>query len=305
MASQEQLDLLLNGGVDAWNAQRELSIAVPIDLSDADLSGQDLAGVNLSRANLQNANFTGSVLRGADFGGAQLSGASFLGADLKEANLTSAILVGTVLSRANLQEADIRGAILHETDITGSDFTGAELANTNFQDTKVSISTIGLNELSEAQRGGLVAADTLPHPVTGVGREDGASEGEAIFKGLTIRSIQPIVAAAFYVFENFQPPNDPNVVTNEHQELIRTLLANITTLNGEIERLNENLDQLVAENDALKEQIAKGLPLWKKAWHEFVLDSVRFASKGSTFALGFACGALSQSVTKGVVGIPV
>lgn len=100
MANQEQLDLLLNQGVDAWNAWRQANPSITPDLSEANLTHADLHGANLSSANLSSSNLTNSNLSDA-----YLPNANLIGAYLPNANLNGANLIGTNLTGANLTGA--------------------------------------------------------------------------------------------------------------------------------------------------------------------------------------------------------
>jgi uncharacterized protein YjbI with pentapeptide repeats len=105
--------VLLKQGVTAWNAWRDKSPEVHVDLSGADLSK-----ANLSKADLSNAN-----LSGADFDQAHLFEANLGGSDLRKANLA-----GTNLGMANFSKADLGGALFYCADLWGANFSGANLS---------------------------------------------------------------------------------------------------------------------------------------------------------------------------------
>jgi len=144
MANQEQLDRLLNEGVQAWNKWRRdhLNDFIELDLSGADLSGAYLKEVILAGVNLDRAD-----LRGSD-----LEGSNLVGADLKGANLSSADLVGAVLTGA-----DLTGATFNGTDFINANFRDAILFDTDFSDAVLGDTSFGNVDLSTAK--GLEMAD--------------------------------------------------------------------------------------------------------------------------------------------------
>jgi len=66
MANLEQLDLIVNGDWESWNAWREANPTVAIDLSGANLTDTDLRSFNLNDANLNGATLYGSNLVGTN-----------------------------------------------------------------------------------------------------------------------------------------------------------------------------------------------------------------------------------------------
>lgn len=70
MANQEQLTLLTQEGVTAWNSWRQDHPEIEIDLSGVDLRDCDLRSINLSKADLSGADFSGAKLDNSDFSGA-------------------------------------------------------------------------------------------------------------------------------------------------------------------------------------------------------------------------------------------
>src|SRR6266704_274102 len=108
MTNQEQLGILKEQGVKAWNQWREEHPEIHPDFTEADLR----------EAYLRNANLEGADLTGADLREAYLRRADLRGADLKEANLEGADLTGADLTGANLS-----GAVLVETTLRGANLT--------------------------------------------------------------------------------------------------------------------------------------------------------------------------------------
>ena len=111
-ANQSQV-VLVQLGVQVWNAWRQQNPTITPDLSGADLSGSKLSGIDLSNADLSNAdlsnadisnaNLTGAKLTNADLHGANASGANFTNSDLSGANLNNANLRGTGISKADVE----------------------------------------------------------------------------------------------------------------------------------------------------------------------------------------------------------
>src|SRR6266568_3240422 len=138
MTNQEQLGILKEQGVKAWNQWREEHPEIHPDFTEADLreaylrnanlegantnlrrtnlSMADLEGTNtnLRRTNLRRTNLSEAIIRnahleGADLTGANLEGADLTGADLTGANLSGAVLVETTLRGANLTRCVVYG----------------------------------------------------------------------------------------------------------------------------------------------------------------------------------------------------
>ena len=114
MPNAEHL-LVLEQGVDSWNAWRRQRPQERPDLERADLSGKELQGVDFSNGSLTDANLTGANLRRANFNGANLHHTRLAGAWLECAQFS-----GANLWRARLEEAQLTGA-----DFSGADLTGA------------------------------------------------------------------------------------------------------------------------------------------------------------------------------------
>ena len=149
MADEEQVRILREEGVEAWNRWREEHRSVRVDLRKANLRKANLLEANLRRADLREADLLGANLWGADLRGANLRGANLDGADLGRADLdgadlTEAYLRGANLGRANLWGADLRvanlwGADLSEANLWGADLDGATVVWTMFGDVDLSV----------------------------------------------------------------------------------------------------------------------------------------------------------------------
>lgn len=121
MADDEQLRILKEKGVGAWNEWRKQAPNVLIDLLGANLRRADLIGVDLVEADL-----TGAILSHANLARAHLNGAHLGGAALNEADLSEADLTG-----AHLDGADLRWASLMQTHLADADLSGAQLIGAN------------------------------------------------------------------------------------------------------------------------------------------------------------------------------
>jgi hypothetical protein len=95
MANPEHVSVLVEGGVEAWNAWRKAHPHVLPDLFNAELFKADLAGDRSSGANLFQANLEG----------ANLIGANLQGVNLRDSNLSNARLGLTVFGNTNLTGA--------------------------------------------------------------------------------------------------------------------------------------------------------------------------------------------------------
>lgn len=128
MANREQIDMLLQHGVNEWEKWRIENPNIMPDFSEADLSGADLREANLCGANLFKAD-----LSKADLSEATLIEANLMGADLSEADLS-----GADLSKAYLSEANLCGANLDGADLSGANLSGADLSEADLSDAYLS-----------------------------------------------------------------------------------------------------------------------------------------------------------------------
>ncbi len=136
MANKDQLKIILEQGVEAWNKWR-IENHDEIDLRGADLNGKNLKGANLYRANLLGAKFAMANLSWADLSLADLSWANLSGADLIRANLWKADLHGADLTKADLSGADLSKASITITDLSAADLSRASLVEATFVRTKL------------------------------------------------------------------------------------------------------------------------------------------------------------------------
>lgn len=112
MANEEQLRILKEEGVGAWNEWRKENSEIEPDLSGVQLPWQDL----------RQADF-----RGADLSKTNLRLADLTGADLSRIKLIKANLIKSNLTRNDIMRGDSSRASLIEADLTGANLTGAKL----------------------------------------------------------------------------------------------------------------------------------------------------------------------------------
>jgi uncharacterized protein YjbI with pentapeptide repeats len=176
MADPEQLRILMEESVKAWNAWRQGAKQTRIDLSKANLfeanigeanlnwaylRGAYLAFANLRGANLSRANLSEAHLFKANLGEADLSGANLSEAELSEANLRGAHLSEANLREANLHEANLRGAhldgaYLGGAHLDGANLTGAVLNGANLMEANLNGAVLNGANLMEANLNGAV-----------------------------------------------------------------------------------------------------------------------------------------------------
>ncbi|MGK7899303.1 MAG: pentapeptide repeat-containing protein [Xenococcus sp. (in: cyanobacteria)] len=141
MANEEQLRILKEEGVKAWNKWREDNPDVEIDLSEAGLSGAHLIGADLSGAYLIGAHLIGADLSEAGLSGAHFIGADLSGAHLSGADLSCADLSGAHLSGADFSCADLSGADLKKVQALVTNFSTANLTGTCIEDWNINSKT--------------------------------------------------------------------------------------------------------------------------------------------------------------------
>jgi uncharacterized protein YjbI with pentapeptide repeats len=145
----------LRGGMEAWNAWRDLHADLDADLREADLSRMDLREANLTRTNLEATNLAGANLRWATLKRVNLSRATMAEADLSEADLRwaslqSADLRGAVLNSVKLVEAHLSGASLQRAVLWEADLSRAHLDGVNLENAYLSKANFGDATLIDA-----------------------------------------------------------------------------------------------------------------------------------------------------------
>jgi uncharacterized protein YjbI with pentapeptide repeats len=169
VAGHEQL-IILQNGMEVWNAWREKDPMRIVDLSGANLEKADfrgvkaqngfslsnskdfndymseksnlLRGINLSKANLQAINFKWADLFCANFKASDLRNAEFFFANLSEANLSEANLSDANLCQVKLESAFLLRSKLTQAFIVDASCKSAILANTDLQEANLSRSNL-------------------------------------------------------------------------------------------------------------------------------------------------------------------
>ncbi len=118
-------------------------------------------------------------------------------------------------------------------------------------------------------------------------------------KKVTFRTVNLVVSPASEVLHNLQLPNDMNP---DHIELMESLLKTIKDLEVRLDRMLSRGKRLEDEDANLRAAVAGKLPLWKKAWEEFVLKGAGAAGssfgKSSLFVAGFVAGSLYSTFSE-------
>jgi hypothetical protein len=137
MANQEQLDIILKQGVQAWNQWRREHPEIQPDLRDANLIGTNL-GTSEHRGRLER-----ELIESTEEGKFSYDAVNFSNADLSNANLREANLRGADLSNANLRGAYLNQANLNLANLDGADLGGANLSWTSFNDASLTNADLG------------------------------------------------------------------------------------------------------------------------------------------------------------------
>ena len=314
MADKEQLDLITEDGVSAWNAWRAANPRVLTDLSGADLQGCFLDKGNFVATNLQDAVLKGARLEGADFTGANLSGADLSAAQLPAAKLPDANLAGanfqnTILKNADLTGANLQGANLNGTNLQHAKLEGANIRRANLESVVIANatfnqSTLGLGRLPHGLRAGMteVKVEAIPEDTPQEPTEPLPDK----LGNLTVGYAKRIVGPAHEVLIGLSIPND---LSEAHRDLFLELLRTVADLQQRLAGLRDDNRRLSDESEELREKLDDALPLWKRAWETFVLKSAEGAGtsvgKGAVFTAGFIAGMTYSAFAAAPPGIPI
>lgn len=214
MASQEHLDMLMQG-TELWNQWLQMQpYYVHVDLSNADLSdailgeasfiAADLSGTNLFKAHLSNADFSRARLSRANLYRAELVGANF-----KEANLSGATLVGARLQRANFSEAQLVRANLSFADLSEANFSGANLSEVTLEGAILSFANLSFANLSFAN---LTRAILVKTNLTN------ASLNNCLVYGISVWDVQLVKTDQFNLCITDPSSNNP-IITVDNLEV--------------------------------------------------------------------------------------
>jgi hypothetical protein len=122
----------------------------------------------------------------------------------------------------------------------------------------------------------------------------------------TVGTAKRVVARASVVLQGLSIPND---LSEDHRDLFVELQRSIANLQQSLAELSDENRRLSEENEVLRNKIAEGLPLWKRACEEFVLKAAAgagtTAGKGAVFTAGFIAGMTYSAFAGEPPGIPV
>lgn len=131
------MTLLKNGDVTRFNALREATRFLTLNLAHRDLSGLDLRSANFVAAELTGTNFSESDLSDANFTLAEMPRANLSNANLSRASFKQAVLSSAILSGISGQHTNFEEAVMVDARVIRLDrlelanFAGAELAQAN------------------------------------------------------------------------------------------------------------------------------------------------------------------------------
>lgn len=148
MTFEQQLSLLLTGGVQAWNDQRSETPFLP-NFSNFDLVECAENSRVFGMSQLTPGRRT-LLLRSVDLSKAELSECCLTGADLRSANLAGANLTRANLSRAILDGANLTECNLRQANLEGASFVRAVLVNANLTDAAIDNANFAWSNLSGA-----------------------------------------------------------------------------------------------------------------------------------------------------------
>ena len=311
MADDEQLEIISEDGVQRWNSWRAKNPKALTDISGADIPNVYLQGANfqntnlqgakLQSANLQGANLQGSNLQDADLQGANLQNADLQGAKLQSANLQGANLNGANLWDASLQEANLTSAQFQHTKLQGANFRSANLGSAAFDGAELSEDTLGLGRLAQGQRANMKLVEVTPIPEDTLQESDTQISDNA--NSLTVGHAKSIIGPAHLALQDLSIPND---ISEEHRDLFAKLRSTVAELEQNLADIQEENRLLYEENEELRNSIDQALPLWKKAWEEFILKGAGAAgASAGVFFAGFIAGALYTNFSPAELSISV
>ena len=101
----------------------------------------------------------------------------------------------------------------------------------------------------------------------------------------------------------------PNNIGEEHRDILVELQNSVADLEQKLIAAQEENRLLLDDDPQLRDTIDQVLPLWKRAWEEFILKAAGgigdSAGKGTTFAAGFVAGMLYAQMSQAGLGISV
>ena len=288
-------------------------------LDESKLNGANFRNARLEKALLRRSDLRNAVLERAELTGAELQEANLDTANLARANFTGAILINanlnnTNLAGANFQDANLNGTELRNANLDGTNFNDAQMEDATLKGAKITKGTHGLDNLTVKQfdelrvvnPGVAVASDPHLEPVSTIEEGDTNQTEHEAAGALTVGSARCIVDPALQVLQSLGIPND---ISEEHRDLFNHLLNTVAELQMKLAAIEEENRILSSENEEFRILITPALPLWKRAWEDFVLKSSGeigiSVGKASVFMAGFVAGRLYDTFSSVGPGINV
>lgn len=123
---------------------------------------------------------------------------------------------------------------------------------------------------------------------------------------ITVGTAKRIIGPAHWALQSLSIPND---LDEEHRDLFVELVGTVVALHQKLAVIEEEGWRLADENETLGNSIDQALPLWKKAFEEFVVTYAggmgTQAARGTAFAAGFIAGMLYNTLSPGDPGISI
>jgi hypothetical protein len=157
----------------------------------------------------------------------------------------------------------------------------------------------GLDGLTKHQEAGLIYVAEVSDAVEQSNAPSRAAQ-------ITVGYAKSIVGPAHWALQSLSIPND---LTEEHRDLFAELVRAVADLHQKLAAIEEENRRLADENEDLRNSIDLALPLWKRAFEEFVLKSAgglgMSAANGAAFGAGFIAGTLYNTLSPGDSGINI
>ena len=149
------------------------------------------------------------------------------------------------------------------------------------------------------------AMHELP-PGKSVGVGTGTHPDHLRAERITVGTAKRIIGPAHWALQSLATPND---LKEEHRDLFLDLVRTVAELQQKLAAIEEENRRLADENEDLCNSIDQALPLWKRAFEEFVLklagDLGTLAAGGTAFVAGFIAGMLYNTLSPGEPGLSI
>lgn len=139
--------------------------------------------------------------------------------------------------------------------------------------------------------------------------EENKSEDNALHKPcnkITYRRVRRVIIPAVGMLKSISIPND---LSDEEHEIFIELLDTIKELESRVLLVSAANEDIKNNHKILKEKIGEMLPLWKRAWENFILNFAggagSAAGRTSIFMAGFIAGSLYSSFSNSSLGLDI